>query len=175
LQRKEKQNGARAAIGKSQCEAARLTWMRLHYALLPSHVNVGTRHREGDRAATYRSIYSEARRLRPFQSFKQVQTSVLVQLEVAPYPNGKKISRSARLCGNCHFDAKRRNLVFYVAENSRSLTAFEMTNKREHEFSHTLPLEMTGRANSPPERKRAVFPELTTPKRSNRLFCSFRQ
>jgi hypothetical protein len=48
-----------------------------------------------------------------------------------------------RVCGNCHFDAKRRNLVSYVAENSRSLTAFEMTNQRKHEFSHSLSFGMT--------------------------------
>jgi len=37
----------------------------------------------------------------------------------------------------CHFEAKPRNLSFYVVENARSLTPFEMTNWRQDEFSHS--------------------------------------
>jgi hypothetical protein len=73
---------------------------------------------------------------------------------VAIWKRSRVIS-SDRVCGNCHFDAKRRNLVFYVAENSRSLTAFEMTNQREHEFSHSLAFEMTN------QRKREFSHTLT--------------
>src|SRR5215213_8931859 len=39
-----------------------------------------------------------------------------------------------RLCGNCHFDAKRKNLVFLCTQNARSLTPFEMTDQRDADF-----------------------------------------
>jgi hypothetical protein len=35
-------------------------------------------------------------------------------------------------------DKLRRNLSFYVVENARSLTPFEMTNWRQDELSHSL-------------------------------------
>jgi hypothetical protein len=39
----------------------------------------------------------------------------------------------------------REILSFYVAENARSPTAFEMTNRRQDKFSHSLAVEMTTR------------------------------
>jgi len=47
-------------------------------------------------------------------------------------------SRTADCVKSCHFEAKPRNLSFYVLENARSLTPFEMTNWRQDEFSHSL-------------------------------------
>jgi hypothetical protein len=46
------------------------------------------------------------------------------------FPAGQsRVTAAKRLCGNCHFEAKPRNLSSHVAESTRSL-AFARDDKR---------------------------------------------
>jgi len=52
-------------------------------------------------------------------------------------------SHCLTLCGDWHFNAKRRSLIFLCSWNARSLTPFEMTNHSDGEYSHALPFATT--------------------------------